>query len=142
MNDNLDVVFSILNQIRDFDENQKRVFYLCFDEVADFKAWRKDIPYIAWPAEWMVKFYPTIGALLRGVVRLKSDPTRQVSFYFDGYSYLGYMCTVEGKPIPYWEIYNISCSIGAELDCGPERFYMNEIDKLLEGIRKMLSGES
>jgi hypothetical protein len=151
MSENLDIVFKILSQIENFDESQKRVFYLIFDEIANFREWRKDLPYISWPSEWEVKFYPSLTALLRGIVRLKSNPQRQVSFYFDGHAYLGAMYdygkifsnhTQKLIPTPYWEIYNLSDPMGEKEDAGPERYYMNEIDELLEGIRRMLMGEN
>lgn len=121
----------------------RSLFTLTFMLEGKFESgrWRHELPFISWPAEWEVKYYPSLSALLRGVVRLKNDHSRNVSFYFDGYAYLGAMYNCENKkPIPYWEIYNISIPVRSDEDCGPERFLMNEVDELLIGIGKMLNG--
>lgn len=140
MNDAL----GILKIIRNFDDFEKRAFLLCGDEIVDAKRWRKEIPYISWPNEWEVKIIPAMAALFRGIVRLKADHSRLVSFYLDGYANLGcmYKDRLMKTPEPYWEIYNISEPVEINEDEGPERYLMNEVDKMIEGIRNMLNKET
>src|SRR5215207_7718035 len=127
MNNRLDQVMTILERIRHFDENERRVFYMCLGDD-ELRGWREKVPFIAWPSDWQVKHYPAYhGALLRGIARLKSNPLRQISFYLDGYSYLGFsMNMATRQPIPYWEIYNISeTHIDGEYDA-PWRYDMHD----------------
>lgn len=124
---------------------KKNTTRLLLDDLLKNKEWREKIPFITWPSEWEIMHLPCCDALLRGVVRLKSDLSRMVSFYLDGEGVLGAVYTYgeeELKPIPYWEIYNISDNmLPNEIDI-PERYYLeSETDKFIEGIWKMLKGE-
>lgn len=137
---NLDIVTDILSKIKNFDESQMRVFMLCYN-TETMREWRDKVPFISWGDDLEVRHYPAYtGALLRGIVQLKSSPSRKVSFYLDGYSYLGFSEDSNGKPIPYWEIYNISEPV-LETDYSDTlRFDMNDIDGFVGGIRGMLYG--
>src|SRR5271170_2353128 len=104
------------------------------EEKYENHRWRRELPFISWPVEWEVKYYPSMSALLRGIVRLKSDHSRRVSFYFDGYCNLGAMYDFgnDGSPMPYWEIFNVSDPLLPSEDAGPQRVLMYEIDAFLK----------
>lgn len=134
-------IYDIVKEIERLDEISKGVLFGILDIKGDMGIWRKTIPYVEWPKGWLVKFYSSHQAVLRGIVRLKDDPHRQVSFYLDGYCRLGSVFKNNIEPIPYWEIYNITEPFLQEDYDQPRRYLMNDIDEFLEGIRKMLHGE-
>lgn len=84
--------------------------------------WIDKIPFIQFPAEWRVQMIPPFaGAVVRFVVQKENNI--KVSVYLDCYEALGLF----GEP--HWEIYP-----------GPsgenERFAMNDVDEMIEAIRK------
>jgi hypothetical protein len=103
-------------------ENERKLYEVA--EAFEWRKWAKEIPFIDFPAEWLIKAVPPFsGAVIRYNIKHKEIENSFVSVYLDCYSILGVM----GEP--YWEIHP-----DEDDDC--ERFYMNEIDELLEGIRK------
>ncbi len=98
------------------------------EEKFEWRKWTQEIPYIQFPAHWLVKAVPPIHV---GVIRywvttpeLKRRDER-VSIYLDCYDTSG--CVGE----PYWEIYPI------DGDC--ERFMMADVTGLVDGIGRALA---
>ena len=81
------------------------------------------IPYISFPVDWEIAIIPPFGgATARFRAKLKGKE-ECVSVYLDCHSRLGAMDE------PYWEIYPSDKG-----DC--ERFYLNEVSELLDGISR------
>jgi hypothetical protein len=141
MNNKYMCPYAISFAIRNLDEMGKRVLKLFLGDVFEVNKWMDSIPFISWPLEWEVKYYPSYDCLLRGIVRRKDNHNRRVSFYCDGYSILGFMydrTKNPPSPIPYWEIYNISDDLPDDYENDTSRFFLEDIDSLVEGIRKEL----
>lgn len=87
--------------------------------------WVREIPYIAFPADWKIAIIPPFGgAIARFLVRRK-DTDKRVSVYLDCYDRLG--CYGE----PYWEVY--------PHDGDVYRCAMDETDLLLSAIEHSLA---
>lgn len=101
----------------------------CLYEVEkefEWRKWQAEIPYINFPADWMVKAVPPFSTgIIRYNIKHKDHEKSFVSVYLDCYDQAGYV----GKP--YWEIFPI------DGDC--ERFLMNEIKELIDGIARSLA---
>lgn len=68
-----------------------------YSQIMEHSKWRKEIPYIQFPADWQVQICPPFaGAVVR--FRIKKDKA-DVSIYLDCYDNLG--C----YEAPYWEVY-------------------------------------
>lgn len=98
-----------------------------------WREWSRKMPALHFKPEWDVVIIPPFGGAL---VRFRIDYNgKYVSVYFDAYSKLGYMYDEEDRPIPYWEIYPNS-------DGSVSRFYMDEIDDMMEEIEEILSNKN
>lgn len=91
------------------------------EEAFEWRKWQHEIPYIKWPADWLVKAVPPFAA---AVIRynIKTPNCDFVSVYLDCYDQLGAM----GEP--YWEVYPV------DGDC--ERCLLSETEKLLDAIKR------
>lgn len=100
------------------------------EEAYEWRKWMGEIPYINFPENFLVLIVPPFGsAVVRFWVRDKNIPDSHVSVYLDCYDELGYM----GRP--YWEIYPFK-------DGEPERYLMNDVDGLIEGLKAALKPSS
>lgn len=94
-------------------------------EKKEYDKWIEEIPNIKFPNDWEVRIIPpTLGAIVRFLV-FKNNT--RISVCLDCYDRLG----VYGEP--YWGIYPAKYN-----DMGIDRFAMNDIEGLLEGIEKSL----
>jgi hypothetical protein len=97
------------------------------EEAYEYRKWRKDIPPLSFPQDWKIRIIPPFGgALIRFIVVSEFGV---VSVYLDAYDELGCM-----NMEPYWEIYP-----GSDEHGSPDRFQMNDIVELIEGIRKAIN---
>ncbi len=98
-----------------------------YEVERDFKwqEWMKKIPVIQFPSSWKVQIIPPFGAAMIRF-RVVIDDESYVSVYLDCYGTLGGM-----SGHPYWEIYPAA-------DGDTERFKMDDIEGLLESIKKSL----
>ena len=96
-------------------------------ETFEWDKWRKEIPYINFPANFLVKITPPVtNAVIRFRVADKSAPEKgDISVYLDCYDALGYFGA------PYWEIY-------PNKEGDTERYAMNDVDGLIDGLREAL----
>lgn len=91
----------------------------------EFRKWAGVIPALQFLPEWKIKVIPPFGgAIARFIVVSEFG---NISVYLDAYDELGCM---DHKP--YWEIYP-----GADGQ-DPDRFWMNETEELIAGIKKAL----
>lgn len=68
-----------------------------YGQLMEHEKWRKEIPYLQFPADWSVQITPPFaGAVVR--FRIKKD-NAEVSIYLDCYDRLGCYGS------PYWEVY-------------------------------------
>lgn len=94
--------------------------------------WIGKLPYINFKSHWNVKVIPPFaGAVIRFLV---SYGDREVSVYMDGYNILGFYYNDDDIKEPYWEIY-------PTLYDDTERFALNDVKGLIEGISNILDGE-
>lgn len=94
----------------------------------EWMKWHKEVPYIQWPSDWLVKAVPPFGgAVIRYNIKHVDKPDSFVSVYLDCYDEIG--CVGQ----PYWEIY----PIGGEC----ERYMMDETDQLIDGIKRSLNAQ-
>lgn len=99
--------------------------YYELDRIFEWKKWAKDIPSIKFPPHWNIKIIPPFaGAMCRFTVK-RDNSENIISVYLDCYDTLGIM------EEPYWEIHPSS-----DGDC--QRFLMNDIEGLLQGISEAL----
>ena len=104
------------------------------EDKEKWKDWSDKMPTLKFDSEWEVKIIPPFaGALARFVVKHNE---KQVSVYFDAYSNLGWMYDENDNPIPYFEAYAFKHGDGC-----PVRFLLNETDKMMDYIRKILNNE-
>ena len=88
----------------------------------EWRKWAREIPYLKVPDNWEIRAIPPFGgALIRYNIKCNNFV---ISVYLDAYDSLGCM-----DMKPYWEIHP-----SADDDC--ERFYMHEIDKLMDGLQR------
>lgn len=93
----------------------------------EWEHWTESIPYIEFKPGWGVKVVPPfMGAIVRFLVEKDGC---NVSVYLDCYDMLGSM----GHP--YWEIYPSD-------DGDTERFDMNDVTGLIDGIERSLIAQS
>jgi hypothetical protein len=91
------------------------------EKLFEWDKWRNEIPYIKFDPEWKVKVIPPFGdAVVRFVV---TDGHNTISVYLDCYDNPGHYGS------PYWEIYPSD-------DGDVERYSINDVEHLVEGIRK------
>ena len=94
-------------------------------KIEQAEGWRelvRTLPYLSFPANCEVKILPpTGGALMRFLIRLKANPDKTISVYFDQFSRLG--CMAE----PYWEMY-------PNKDEDTSRYYQGEEEGLMAEI--------
>ena len=111
--------------MRDFETSMAIAKY---DTLQETRKWITELPIFHFEKEWDVKIIPPFGgAVIRFWINYND---RHVSVYFDAYSELGYMCDENENPIPYFEYYD-----GEEC----YRYYMNEVDKMMEDIKNFLN---
>ena len=111
--------------MRDFETSMAIAKY---DTLQETRKWITELPICHFEKEWDVKIIPPFGgAVIRFWINYND---RHVSVYFDAYSELGYMCDENENPIPYFEYYD-----GEEC----YRYYMNEVDKMMEDIKNFLN---
>lgn len=92
-----------------------------------------DIPWIQFPADWLVKVVPPFGdACVRFRVLLPSGTEKSV--YLDVRHSLGYFGSPSGDPVPYWEVYPHQGDVG--------RCHMSDVKMLLELIADETEGDS
>jgi hypothetical protein len=97
-----------------------------YSDAFEYNKWTNEIPEINFPSDWKVRITPPgHGAVIR--FRVFKDKA-EVSVYLDCYSILGCVRS------PYWEIYPI------DGDC--ERFMMNDINGLLDGIKRSIEEQN
>ena len=93
------------------------------EKVFEWDKWRKEIPYLEFPQDWLVRAIPPFHVgIIRYNIKHKEIPDSHVSIYLDCYDRAGFV----GQP--YWEIYP------HEGDCF--RCLMAETDKLIEAINQ------
>ncbi len=90
------------------------------EEKHEWRRWMREIPAIHFPTDWAVTIIPPFGG---AVVRFRVND--KVSVYLDCYDRIG--CVGH----PYWEIY-------PDKEGDTDRFSMNDVEELLEGIRLAL----
>lgn len=91
--------------------------------------WLKEIPFITFPSHWVIQIVPPFAAAIVRFWVCKKEKIhleKGISVYLDGYGMLG---GVMGEP--YWEIYPVGGDV--------ERFRMEDVDLLLEGIEHALN---
>tara|TARA_R110002012_G_scaffold322078_1_gene554684 strand:- start:6897 stop:7226 length:330 start_codon:yes stop_codon:yes gene_type:complete len=97
-----------------------------YNKEMESDKWKVEIPYISFSKNWSVKIIPpTLGAVVRFLVKDKSKGEKEISIYLDCYNNLGYVGA------PYWEIY-------PDYEETNSRFYIGEIDKMLMSIKESL----
>jgi len=89
-------------------------------KLYEWDKWMKEIPLIPLKSGWKIRVIPPFGGAVVRFVVSKGDA--EISVYLDCYDKIGCM----GMK-PYWEIHPSENG-----DC--ERFRMNEVDKLVDGI--------
>ena len=92
--------------------------------VQEWMKWVKEIPYIQFKKEWLVKTIPPFGGAVARFLVSEPGIEKRVSIYLDCYDLLG--CFGE----PYWEVY--------PYDGDVFRCKMNDTKTLLEAIQKSL----
>lgn len=103
------------------DDFSAMMFSAKLAQKQEWMKWQKEIPFIQWPADWLVKAVPPFaGAIIRYRVK-KMENKNSVSIYLDCYDQLG--CFGE----PYWEIFPVE---GDTYRCA-----MKNTDELLEQIK-------
>ena len=90
-------------------------------KLFEWDKWIKEIPAIPLKFGWSIRVIPPFGGAIVRFCVIKNDIS--ISVYLDCYGKIGFMAE------PYWEIYP---SENGE----PERFFMNEIDELSDGIQR------
>jgi len=94
-----------------------------YERIMEHEKWNKEIPFLKFPTEWMVKVSPpSVGAVVRFQIK-KGEAW--VSIYLDCYENLGFY---GGKP--YWEVYPYNDDT---FRCG-----INDTDELLNAITQSL----
>ena len=92
-----------------------------------------EIPWIKFPEEWYVKVIPPFGdAAVRFRVMLPSG--KEKSVYLDVRHSLGYFGSVQGAPVPYWEVYPHQGDVG--------RCHKEDVKTLLEMIADETEGDN
>jgi hypothetical protein len=95
------------------------------EKVFEWDKWRQEIPFLSFPADWLIKAIPPFSTgIIRYNIKHKDLPNSFVSVYLDCYDRAG--CVGE----PYWEVHPI------DGDC--ERCLINETDELIAAITKSL----
>lgn len=135
-------VFEVMDIIRTFDPFEQKIFLLQAQRLFHPEENARQMPFISWPSEWEVMIYPCSSCVLKGRIRLKSNPKREVSFYYDGNDVLGSITHFSLTPLGYWEIYYVGEEEVDESMNFPERYYISDIDGLMQGIRAMLEAPS
>jgi len=93
-------------------------------ELFEWDKWREEIPFIPFRKGWEIKIIPPRrGAVVRFLVREPGGD--DISVYLDCYDVLGCFGS------PYWEIYPAA-------DGGVERYEMEDVDGLLDGLERAL----
>lgn len=97
-----------------------------YSKTMEHDKWAKEIPYIAFPADWQVQISPPfMGATVRFRVRKNGA---EVSVYLDCYEILGCYGS------PYWEVYPIEGDV--------ERFGINEVERLVDAISRSITEQT
>ena len=92
-----------------------------------WREWCNKMPKLHFDPAWSVRILPPYGgAMARFDIEYNGN---YVDVYFDVYSRLGWMVNDDG-PIPYFELYPW------EGDC--KRYYMDEVDEMMDDIRTVL----
>lgn len=92
------------------------------EQVEDWRGLSRNLPYLSFPADCEVNIIPPSGgALVRFLIRLKANPEKTISVYFDQFSRLG--CMDE----PYWEMY-------PNKDDNTSRYYQGGEEELMAEI--------
>jgi len=107
----------------------KRLQSIMLGDEFEWDKWREAIPFIQFKPDWKVKPVPPFGgAVVRFHVGHVIHKKVWVSVYLDCYEILG------SFPTPHWEIY-------PNENKDNERFDMNDVDGLLEGINKSIASQ-
>lgn len=85
-----------------------------------------ELPFLPVKENWLIKPIANFAGSVSRLLITNKEQTRTVSVYADVYDKLGYV----GKP--YYEVYLFN--EGHE----PERFLINEVDKMIKSIDKIL----
>lgn len=89
------------------------------EQAEEWREISRSLPYLSFPPNCEVKIIPPVGgALMRFVIRLKANPDKTISVYFDQFSRLGCMDK------PYWEMY-------PNEDENTSRYYQGEEEALM-----------
>lgn len=74
---------------------------MCYeiDKRMEYNKWLQGLPFIHWPAHYLIKVTPPFGAKVIRFRLRATDSLYELSVYLDGYNYSGCM------PWPHYEIY-------------------------------------
>jgi len=102
-----------------------------YDEEFETLKWVNSLPYLSFPADWLIKIVPPfVGAVIRFRVKKATTPANQdISIYFDGYNNLGMM---GGS---YWEIFPWNEDT-ARFKLGEEAEMLEAIEQALKDLEK------
>jgi len=107
-------------------EHSRKQDYTSYEmaKLFEWGKWEKEIPYIPLKQGWKIKVIPPFGSVIVRFMISKDDVV--VSVYLDCYDKMGCM-----DKKPYWEI----CP---SEDGGCQRFWMNEVNELSDGINRSI----
>lgn len=95
--------------------------------------WVDKMPTLHFDRDWNVRIIPPFrGALARFWIDHKD---KHVSVYFDAYNRLGFHVDENGDPKPYFEMHDKTTG-------DTERYNMDEVDAMVDDIRRILNGEA
>lgn len=69
------------------------------DDEMEYDKWMVGLPFIQWPANYLIKVIPPFGAKVIRFWLKTADTQHELSIYLDGYNYSGCM------PWPHYEVY-------------------------------------
>ena len=102
-------------------------------EEFEWYKWDKEIPYLNFDNDWLVKARPPFGTgIIRYAISHKDHEDVYVSVYLDCYDMAG----VTGKQ-PYWEVYPYPYEDYQDV----YRCKMTDTDELLQAIRKSVNNQ-
>ena len=105
---------------------------LIVESEEGWREWIHNMPSLHFDRRWSVQVIPPFGgALARFYIDYKG---KHVSVYFDAFGRLGWYSDVHGNQIPYFELYPYD-------DGDVRRYGVDETDKMMNDIRKILNGE-
>lgn len=98
-----------------------------YESLMEHRKWAQQMPKLKLDPDWEIKIIPPFGGAVVRFVIIQGD--KSVSVYLDCYGLIG--CIDH----PYWEIY-------PDKEGDVERYDMDDIEGLINGIRESLKSQS